>query len=65
MVASFPARRNDSELRAALLKIENGVRGISLRKEGVSWCKLNDSSPQAGVSQKGGDVESGLFKFKH
>src|ERR1017187_1765993 len=59
----LPAGGNNRDICAAFLKIKNGVRGISLRKEGILWRELDDSSPQACVRQKGGCIESGLFKF--
>src|SRR5579871_5163513 len=42
---------NDSEFGAALLQVEDGIRGISLGKEVVLRLKL-DSSPQTGTGQK-------------
>ena len=65
MVASFPAGGNHRDLCAALLKIKNRVRGISLRKEGFLRRQLDDSSPQAGARQECGGIESGLLKFNH
>jgi hypothetical protein len=61
----FPGCGYDRDLCAAFLKIKNGVRGVSLRKEGILWRELDDSSPQACVCQKGGGIESGLSKFDH
>jgi hypothetical protein len=44
------------------LEIEDRVRWISLRKEGLLGRQLHDSSSQAGIRQKGGCIERGLFK---
>src|ERR1039457_6803399 len=41
--------RNDRHFCAALLKIENRVRRVSLRKERLLWRQLHDSSTQVGV----------------
>ena len=40
----FTFCRNNCEFCAALLKIENGVSWISLRKEDLLWLQLDDSS---------------------
>ena len=40
----FAVLRNHSEFCAALLKIENAVSRISLRKEGLLWFQLDDPS---------------------
>ena len=61
----LPGCGNNRDLCAALLKIEDGIRRASLRKKGLIGGQLDDSSPQAGTRQKGGGVESGLFKFKN
>ena len=37
--------RNDRDLCAALLKIEDGIRRVSLRKECLLGLQLHDSSP--------------------
>src|ERR1700722_7838408 len=61
----FPGCGNHRDLCTALLKIKNRVRGISLRKDGFLWRKLDNLSPQAGVRQEGSSIESGLSKFNH
>jgi hypothetical protein len=61
----LPVGGNNCDLCAAFLKIKDRVCGISLRKEGILWRQLDDSSPQAGARQKGGGIESGLFKFNY
>jgi len=45
--------RNDRDLGAALLKIEDAVRRVSLGKEGLFWLQIDNSSTKAGVGQKG------------
>jgi len=59
----FPGWGNHRDLCSALLKIEYGVRGISLRKEGFLWRQLDDSSPQACARKESGYIETDLFKF--
>ena len=49
--------RNDCEFCAALLKIEDGIRGISLRKEGLFSFNLNNSSTKSCAGQKGRRIE--------
>jgi hypothetical protein len=49
----------------ALLKIEDRVRWISLRKEGFLRRQLDDFSSQTGARKESGYIESGLFKFNH
>ena len=61
----LPGWGNHSDLCVALLKIENRVRGISLRKEGFLRRQLDDSSPQAGTRKESGGIEFRLFKFNH
>src|ERR1700677_347495 len=61
----LPGSGNNRDLRAAFLQIKNRVRGISLGKEGILRRKLDDSSTQASARQKGGGIESGLFKVNH
>jgi hypothetical protein len=34
-----------------------------LRKEGILWRQLDDSPPKTCARQKGGYIESGLFKL--
>ena len=59
----FPGWGNHRDLCSALLKIEYGVRGISLRIEGFLWRQLDDSSPQACARKESGYIETDLFKF--
>jgi hypothetical protein len=47
------------------LKIEDGIRWISLRKEVLLGRHLNNSPPQASVHQEGGDIECGFLQFYH
>ena len=60
MVASLPFCRNDRDLCAALLKIEDGVGGISLRKEGLLGLHLDDSSSGPCLRQKVDGVKFGF-----
>jgi len=53
--------RDDRDLGATFLKIEDGIRRISLRKEGLSRRQLNDSSPQSGLPQKCFGIECEFF----
>ena len=53
--------RNNRNSCAAFLEIEDRVRRISLRKEGLLGRQLDDSSPQAGARQKGGRIKRLAF----
>src|SRR6185437_16142758 len=52
-------------LRAALLQVEDGVGGISLRKERLFWLELDNFSSQSGSGEKGLDVKPGHLQFGH
>jgi hypothetical protein len=55
----------DIEDRAACLQIEDSIRWITLRKEGLFRSELNNLSPQTGVGQKGCDVKTLSKKLSH
>ena len=53
----LPVMRNDGEFCAARLKIEDGVSGTSLRKEGLPGLQLDNSTSYSSRCQKGSEVE--------
>ena len=62
MVASLPAFDSTVILARPLLKIEDRIRRLALRKESFLGLQLNDFAPQACAGQKGGCIEHGLVK---
>lgn len=53
----FAACRNDGKACATLLKIENGVSGVSLREQRLLFLELGDSSSQPSALQKSGGIK--------
>jgi hypothetical protein len=47
------------------LQIEDRIRWISLRKEGLLGRQLNDSAPQTGARQKGGYIKRRFIEHNH
>jgi hypothetical protein len=60
-----PTERSDSELGAAILKIENRVGGISLGKEDLLRLQSYEFSSQASIRQKRLDVKWNFLKGNH
>jgi hypothetical protein len=60
----FAVFRNNGQLCAAALKIEERVSETSLGEEGLLWFQLDDSSPQAGLGQKYGSVKCNFLRRK-
>jgi len=59
MVASLPVCETTVILRG-LFEDRDGIRRVSLRKEGLFRLQLDNSAPHSGVGQKGCDIECGL-----
>jgi hypothetical protein len=45
--------------------MEDGIRRISLRKDGLPGRQPNDSSPQSGARQKCLSIKCGFFQLYH
>src|SRR5450631_1682538 len=52
-----PVLRNDGEFCASLLKIEDGVSRISLRKEGLFGLQVNQFSSHSRLFKEGGEFK--------
>jgi hypothetical protein len=61
----FTVLRNNSLFCTTALKIEDRVRGTSLREEGLLWFQFDDSSSQASSGQKRESVKCHFLGLCH
>src|SRR6185312_10131389 len=59
------SRRNDRDLCATFLNVEDRIRRISLGKESLLWFQFNHSSSNPGAGQETFKVEGGRSRERH
>ena len=61
----FSGVRYDGQLRAALLKVEHGVGGVSLREQSLLRLEVNDFLSHSGIQQEGVRIKCWFLRIRH